>query len=103
MPTPDTATKAHPSRSAPLCVNCRHFTDDGSCDHPAAAVDPVFGRPTEPAKYMRRANPERGAVVGVVCCGPQGLLFEPRQAVDQVIGERGPDRCQRAGLDVSPQ
>ena len=53
----------HPSRSAPLCSTCRHavLTGQGTedevlmCNHPAAPVSPIDGRPRVSAVSMRYA------------------------------------------------
>lgn len=67
-----TTTKPHPSRSAPLCKDCKHQGEDSpspACNHPSTAIDLVRGHPLARASSMRDDKPNR--------CGPRGAWFVP--------------------------
>ena len=79
-PTPHTP---HPSRSAPLCVDCRHLTltipsTGDYCGHPCTPVDAVDGSVKLLARDMRRRLVTGGDDHTTIdWCGPQARLFEP--------------------------
>lgn len=71
----------HPSRAAPLCSTCRHVSpampahdDVVRCNHPAAPVNPIDGRPTVPAMHMRSSHWMNGIEQPV--CSEAGLWHE---------------------------
>lgn len=93
----------HPSRSAPKCVDCRHYRPELSlCDHPAAQVDLVKGYPHERALYMRRAEIDKAAIAGLVVCGPAGSLFDAIERIDDVVDQGSSDGANRRSLNVGP-
>lgn len=69
--------QAHPSRSAPKCVNCQHLQDSEFCNHPAMSVNPVTGRAAERARHVRLVTRDKAERFGIALCGPEGLLFQP--------------------------
>lgn len=73
---------AHPTRTAPHCIQCAHFVASGElCNHPAMPVDPVTGAPALAANAARggRVNAETIARFrGTRMCGEAASLFAPR-------------------------
>jgi hypothetical protein len=70
--TPE-ALLPHPSRSAPLCCDCRHAQksfSDLKCNLPQAPVDLAHGYPLLYVSRARAANSR--------LCGPEGRRFEPK-------------------------
>lgn len=69
----------HPTRGAPLCRQCAHFSaigraDELTCGHPTTPVCPVDGSNTLSTWAARAADGP---------CGPAGLLWEPMVAITQ--------------------
>lgn len=74
----------HPTRTAPLCRDCRHVAKPGPvCNHPAAPVDPVDGQPLLLALAMRGHPGSMPQVQAhsrgnsMQLCGSEGRLFDP--------------------------
>jgi hypothetical protein len=62
-----------------LCFDCKHFEwspYNGSCVHPDAPREPVYGRPRFSALEMREGSGCIGHVSGP--CGNDGAWFEPK-------------------------
>ncbi len=82
---PRPAPAPHPSRALPLCAHCRHAVRGEPdpdpvvlCNHPAAPVIPINGRPAVSAMHMRSAQWMNGIQEPV--CGEAGQWFEPQAA-----------------------
>lgn len=71
----------HPTRSAPLCTDCKHIDRHASrCNHPAYPISSSTGEPlfwcsdmrndNEAAIYLRRAD--------LPLCGEAAQLFEAK-------------------------
>lgn len=71
-PIPAAAPAAHPSRSAPLCCNCRHRLPTqrhALCNHPAAPVSLFDGTPEATCNAQRWSSRDED-------CGRSGRWFE---------------------------
>lgn len=80
--------KVHPSRTAPLCSNCKHvgnatLGDRRLCEHPSVQVDLVVGRSDLFGYQMRGKSQIHAALTTGGLCGPSGRLFE---ALDKTTG-----------------
>lgn len=68
-----TDASEHPSRSAPLCKDCKHASSTVSmfkhCAHPAAPINLVEGTPARSCESMRDTRLSGR-------CGPSGAWFE---------------------------
>jgi len=94
MPTIPQAT--HPTRSAKLCINCRHRQGPGDfvmrCNHPAYPISATSGNAqfscadmrsdTEAPVYLSRGN--------LPLCSSAGLLFEPVQPAPEASAPTEP-------------
>lgn len=75
------AVEVHPSRTAPLCLNCQHHVLVGgikpACNHPA---QPIYLDDGEPWVNPHRARTEQQVCAdrGLFFCSPSGLGFTPR-------------------------
>ena len=77
-------TLPHPSRTTVrLCTDCRHAVAVGlehECNHPSVAVWPITGRTNMSTEFFRmRRQWREDQCTDPAGCGPEGLLFEPRQ------------------------
>lgn len=73
-------TAQHHTRTAPLCINCRHLSPVEAsrrrlCNHPAMPVDLVSGQPRTSAADARALTEQTARLVKVPLCGANGLLF----------------------------
>jgi hypothetical protein len=58
---------------AKLCIDCKHYAPERICKHPSLGFSYVDGKPkTDFASVMRLPYQD---------CKPEGLLFEPMEAV----------------------
>lgn len=109
----------HPSRSAPKCVDCRHFilpdwAHRPHCNHPAAPLSLVSGEAASECRHQRLEETAYEQRMGKMDrCGPMGAWFEPHssgpdallnrgQGVDQVVSQCIPRGDDGASLHVSP-
>lgn len=80
---PQAAFPIHPTRSAPLCYDCKHFlidiqADRGVCNHPGTPRDPITGNAVALVKHMRaRFVDTRLGDLESAHCGLSAALFEP--------------------------
>lgn len=79
-PQASDSRRLHPSRTAPVCAQCKHLTRDRWCNHPAVPVSIVTGWPVLTAANMRgHTGPGVGTdVVPTAYCGAEASLFEAR-------------------------
>lgn len=80
---PVQAPAIHPSRSAPLCKDCKHVArfSNGQvrpvCNHPSAAVSFVDGSPIKSVTLMRSGLLADALNCSALApCGAEGRLFE---------------------------
>lgn len=72
-------TPIHPTRRAPLCVNCAHKSRS-HCKHPALPVDLVTGHGRWTCEDMRSDAMSRSLLgESNVKCGALGALFSPQR------------------------
>ncbi len=84
-----TTPSQHPSRSAPLCKDCKHLLREqrsaSRCAHPRAEVDLVYGYPVRWAEHMRTDDRycgheaawfERSPSAGCTTCHGSGTRLE---------------------------
>ena len=92
-----------PSHAAPKCVDCQHLIREQDrsavrpgpsywCKAPGVPINLIDGRPTQDCQRMRadrqtEREPVRhphhpGLELWLGACGPDGLLFTPREASD---------------------
>ena len=76
---------AHPSRSAPLCKDCKHCLPNTYgrrrlCNHPTVPIDLCYGTSAISVSHMRcSGDMSKGDVkrmYGIKPCGVKGKLFE---------------------------
>lgn len=77
----------HPSRTAPLCGNCKHYMRlRSTCNHPSTPACPINGGPTVSIHDMRTASASLIRMRDITPCGPDGTLFEDCDAIRQPEG-----------------
>lgn len=85
---PDDASQGaapHPSRSAPLCKNCKHvhlprgLMDLAQCNHPIQPASLVDSSPLAECRLARMDDERVTARGTVVLCGSEGSLFSAAQ------------------------